>query len=222
VIVRFASGLRKAGLTVGQFQEHWRTLHADAVLALDGLEAYVQNHLILRADGTPWLPWPTTDACAEIEFRSIEEMDAAFSSPAADAVRADSAHMIEPGRGGLTICERRLLAGDGWSPDEGVKLVTALRRFPACDPDAFAATLGGAYAEEVATAAPLRHEQLVPIRDEAANAGAFCELVDLLWFPDAETAAAFAVSETMGRAAAVLTGVAFGVERLVARPVRVR
>lgn len=221
MIVRFASGLRKAGTTVAEFQQHWRTTHADAVLALDGLARYVQNHLVLRDDGTPWLPWPASDACAEIEFESVEAMDAAFASPAADAVRADSALFIEPGRGGLTVCERRVVA-DGRPADEGVKLLTAFRRFPACEQDRLEDVLAGPYAAAVAEAAPLRHEQLLPIRDAAVNAGATCDAVDLLWFATAEEAAAFAVSRIAGRATCELTGHVYGAERLVARPVRVR
>lgn len=222
MIVRFATGLRKAGTTVTGFQRHWRTTHAEAVLELEGLDTYVQNHLLLRKDGTPWLPWPATDACAEIEFASLEAMDAAFASPAADDVRADSALFLEPGRGALTVCTRRVLAGEGWDRDEGVKLVTALRRLPGCSRDAFEDVLGGSYARAVAAGGVRRHEQLLPLRDAAANADAFCDAVDLLWFRTAEEAAAFAVSDAAGRVALELTGRAFGAERLVARPVRIR
>ena len=51
-VVRFASGLRRAGLSVPEFQLHWRTTHAEVVLELDGLTGYVQNHLVLRDDST--------------------------------------------------------------------------------------------------------------------------------------------------------------------------
>ena len=222
MIVRFATGLRRAGTTVSEFQKHWRTTHADAVLALEGLTGYVQNHLLLREDGTPWLPWPATDACAEIEFSSVEAMAAAFASPAADDVRADSELFIEPGRGGLTVCTRRTLAGEGVDRDAGVKLVTALRRFPSCGQDDLEDVLGAAYASAVATGRPIRHEQLLPLRDPGVNAGAFCDAVDLLWFATADEAAAFAVSDAAAAAAVELTGRAFGAERLVARPLRIR
>lgn len=221
MIVRFATGLRKAGLTVEQFQRHWRGPHAEVVLELEGLTAYVQNHLVLRGDGAPWLPWPATDACAEIEFATVEAMDAAFASPAAGPVRADSALFIEPGRGGLTLCHRRVLSA-GRRPDHGVKLVTALRRFPGCDPGRFVEVLADAYAAAVAEARPLHHEQLVRLPHLAADEGAFCDAVDLLWFPDAATAARYAVSDVAGRATCALTGVAFGAERLVAAPVTIR
>lgn len=220
MIVRVATALRKAGTTVEQFQRHWRTSHPEPVLALQGIVAYTQNHLVLREDGSPWLPWPASDSWAEITFSSIEEMDAAFASPQADIVRADSAHFIEPGRGGLTLCTRHVVDDRG-SPDEGVKLVTALRRFHGCDQAAFEDVLRGGYAEAVGAGGPLRHELLLPAREAPANASAYCDAVDLLWFADAQEAAAFAVSEAAGRAACELTGRAFGAERLIARPVRV-
>jgi uncharacterized protein (TIGR02118 family) len=221
-VVRFATGLRKAGTTVEEFQRHWRTTHAEAVLRMDGLTAYVQNHLILREDGTPWLPWPTTDAAAEIEWESVEVMEAAFASPVADDVRADSALFLEHGRGGLTVHTRRVLTGASHDRDSGVKLVTALRRFPGCGQDQLEETLAGPYAEAAAVPGALRHEQLVPVRGLAANEAGFCDAVDLLWFATAEEAAAFAVSEAAGRAAQALTGRAYGTERMVATPVRVR
>jgi uncharacterized protein (TIGR02118 family) len=218
VIVRFATGLRKPGTTVEQFQEHWRTLHAEAVLALDGLAAYTQNHLVLRADGTPWLPWPATDACAEISFPSVEAMDAAFASPDAVAVRADSALFIEPGRGGLTVGARRVIA-DGCDPDGGVKLVSVFRRAAGFDPGMFVDVLAGEYAQAVATGGPLRHEQLIPL--DPSDPVNIYDAVDLLWFADPDSAARFAVSPAAGRAAAALTGRVLGAERLIARPVRI-
>lgn len=219
-VVRFASGLRRAGLTIPAFQHHWRTTHAEAVLELEGLTGYVQNHLVLHDDGAPWLPWPLTDAAAEIEFSSVEVMDAAFASPAADRVRADGALFIEPGRGGLSLHTRRVLV-DGHDRDEGVKLVTALRRLPGVEPATLDAVLAGPYADAVAAGRPLRHEQLTPI-DHPVNATAFCDAVDLLWFATPEAAVAFALSEPASRAADALSGRAFGCERIVARPVRIR
>lgn len=221
-VVRFATGLRKAGTTVEEFQHHWRTTHAEAVLRMDGLTGYVQNHLVLRADGTPWLPWPSTDAAAEIEWESVDVMDTAFASPAADDVRADSALFLEHGRGGLTVHTRRVLAGASHDPDSGVKLVTSLRRFPGCSQDLLEETLAGEYAAAAAVPGVLRHEQLVPVRGLAVNESGFCDAVDLLWFATPEEASAFAVSEAAGRAAQALTGRAYGAERMVARPVRVR
>lgn len=215
MIVRFATALRRAGTTTPEFQRHWRTLHAEAVRALPRLGRYVQNHLILRDDGRPWLPRPTFDACAEIEFTDVPAMEAAFSSPAADAVRADSALLVEPGRGGLTICRRRLLRE---GREDGVKLVSVLRRFPACPQEELEAVLAGEYAEAVGAAGHVvRHEQLLPLPGGTPA----CDAVDLLWFPDAEAAHAFVFSDAADQGADALAGRALGIERLVAQPVLV-
>jgi hypothetical protein len=68
----------------------------------------------------------------------------------------------------------------------------------------------------------LRHEQLLEI--PGAHAGrelAFCAAADLLWFRCADDALAFVNGEAGDRARFVLAGLVAGVERLIARPVRI-
>lgn len=191
------------------------------MLELEGLTGYVQNHLVLRDDGTPWLPWPLTDAAAEIEFSSLEAMDAAFASPAADRVRADGA-LFHRARPRWALAAHAAGARRRARPGRGREARRALRRLPGVDAT-LDAVLAGAYADAVAAGRPLRHEQLVPI-DHPVNATAFCgpDAVDLLWFATPEEAAAFAISEPASRAADALSGRAFGCERIIAQPAGIR
>ncbi len=104
----------------------------------------------------------------------------------------------------------------------GVKLVTALRRFPGCDPGRFVEVLAEPTQQPSPRPARSTTSSSSASLDLAADEGAFCDAVDLLWFPDAATAARYAVSDVAGRATCALTGVAFGAERLVAAPVTIR
>jgi uncharacterized protein (TIGR02118 family) len=62
-----------------EFQEHWRTSHADVVGHLPNLRRYTQFHAILRR-GDPILDYPGFDACSALSFDTLGDMDDAFSS----------------------------------------------------------------------------------------------------------------------------------------------
>jgi uncharacterized protein (TIGR02118 family) len=220
-VVRFSTMVRKQGTSIEHLQEHWRTKHADAVRGLEGLGRYFQNHLVLEG-GRPLLGWAPVDGCAEIEFEDMATMEAAFTSDhAREFVFPDSPFFLDTTRGGLAVTKRYVLR-DGPPPEEGFKLLTVLRRHPACDQDAFLEALRGPYAEAVAAAEPLRHEQLVPMQEaHASGPPPVCDAVDLLWFEDASAAARFPSSPEAGRAATALAGRSLGAERLVAKPFRV-
>lgn len=73
---------RRADLSVEEFQQHWRTRHAELVLTCPAAQRlvrrYVQCHTMLSqyAEGEP--PF---DGTAELWFDSAEDKDSFFSDP---------------------------------------------------------------------------------------------------------------------------------------------
>src|SRR6185436_17743997 len=95
VIVRIGLAPREADLDYEGFAAHWSGQHGDLAREIPGLRSYVQNHALLR-DGEPLLPYPGFDACSELEFDSIEAMDAGFASEHyRQAVVADEHSLID-------------------------------------------------------------------------------------------------------------------------------
>ena len=221
MITRVGMAPRALGLTYTSFQKHWRSEHAGLAGELPGLRGYVQNHAVL-GEGRPLLPYPGFDACSEISFDSLAAMDDAFASEHyLGAVTADEHSLIDKSRFGLVLTERRILA-DGEATADAVKLLTLLPVDPRSTREALDDVLTGRYREIVAETLPLRHEQLLEI--PGAHAGrlpSVCAAVDILWFESPERALAFVNGEVGHRAGYALAGTAFGLERVLARPIRI-
>jgi len=221
MITRVGMAPRAAGLTYAAFQEHWRAEHAALAGELPGLRGYVQNHAVLE-DGRPLLPYPGFDACSELEFETLAAMDDAFATEHyRQAVTADEHALIDKSRFGLILTERRVLV-DGEVGAGPVKLLTFLPLDPRSTRAALSDRLAGPYREIVAEAGPLRHEQLLEL--PGAHQGrlpALCAAVDILWFRSADDALEVARGEIGHEAGYALAGAAFGLERVLARPLRV-
>ena len=221
VITRMGMAPREASLDYEGLQAHWRSEHADLASQLEGLRSYVQNHAVLE-HGRPLLPYVGFDACSELEWDSLEAMDAAFASEHyRQAVVADEHSLIDKSRFLLLLSERRVLQ-DGEPGPDAVKLLTYLPLDARSTTEALFEVLGGPYREIAARAAPLRHEQLLEL--PGAHEGRLPPVfraVDILWFPSPAEALAFVQGELGHEAGYALAGTAFGLERLVARPFRV-
>ncbi len=221
MIVRVSLAPRARGVTPQQLQAHWRQQHADAAARLPGLEAYVQNHSILR-DGTPVLPGLRFDVCAELTFASPEAMDTAFSSSQySGPALASQRQMIFPERLALAFMRRRVL-DDREPPASAVKLMTLLRARSDTRDGELEHALTGPYRDAVATSSPVRHELL--LLEPAAHHGrapAAFEAVDTLWFATTEHALEHATGDGALAADWELSGVVFGSERLLVRPHRI-
>jgi uncharacterized protein (TIGR02118 family) len=221
MIVRVGLAPRAAGLTCEECQRHWRTQHADAARLLPNLRGYVQDHAVLR-DGRPVLPHPGFDVCAETTFDDLEAMDAAFASEQYQvAIQADEVALIDKQRFAMALAERHLRSGRE-PPGDAVKLMTFFRARPGTPVDDLVAAVGGAYAGAVSGASMLRHEQLV------ARAGwhdrrppPVFDALDMLWFASVDAALAHLASPAAAAADDAVAGLAFGRERLIARPMRV-
>jgi uncharacterized protein (TIGR02118 family) len=173
MISRFGFAPRKPGLTIAEFQHHWRTSHAVAVSGMVGLKRYWQNHAVLR-DGEPLLPYPGFDVCAETEFDDLAAMDAAFASEQYQgAVVADELKLIDKARFTHALCERRVLRESYGR----VKLMTFVRGTPSAD------------ADELLIVRHAFHEGRPPAPFDA---------VEIRWFADEDAALAQASSEHSG------------------------
>lgn len=220
MIVRVGFAPRAPGLDYAGFQAHWKGEHGGLAAQIPGLRGYVQNHAVLRG-GRPLLPYVGFDACSEILFDSLEEMDAGFASEHYQSqVVADEHVLIDKARFGLFLADRHVLR-DGPVPEGAVKLLTFLPVDPRSTAAELADLAAGAYAEAVADVG-LRHEQLVEI--PGAHEGRLPPLfsvVDTIWFASADDALAFVGGEGGDRTGWLLAGTAFGVQRLIAEPVTV-
>lgn len=215
MITRFWLGRRRAGTTRAAFSEHWYRTHAAYGLALPGLRAYVQNHLV--ADRTTLTP-PVFDGCSELDFDDLAAMQAAFVSPQIEEADRDERVFADPDRFGVVVTERRPLFG-GLAPDTDARLLCFVRANPRSTRAQLVVVVEGVAADHARHTGAVRAELLVAI-EEVPEPQA-CDLVVSLWFPTPDDLVTAAASWAVTSADA-LTGVAFGREIAMVRPRRLR
>lgn len=196
---------------------HWSGTHSEIGARLPGVRAYVQNHGVL-ADGRFLLPYPGFDIMPELDWDDLDAMDAAIDSPAHEQDSIDDeANFLDVSRTGYAVTERHVHA-DGAVREGAVKLITLLRLAPNADRAALAASIIGPYSEAVSRTKPMRHEALLTFADRDGRPAFAVQAVDMIWFADEREALAWVGSDAQSAAAWQLAGVAFGTERLIARP----
>ena len=86
---------RRTGLSVEEFQKHWRTRHSVLVVRQHGLRRYIQNHTLSWAyqDSEP-----VYDGVAEAWFDDPDALLASGMSPEYAATRADEPNFMVSGR----------------------------------------------------------------------------------------------------------------------------
>lgn len=217
MIIRVGMAPRAEGLTMTEFQRHWREEHAVAAANIPGLLGYVQNHSFLDERGRPLMPYAGFDACSEIAFDDLAAMDAGFGSPVYQGdVRADENLMIDKPRFFLLLCPEPLVLAAG-AETAGVKLMTFLRAHPSVGREELLAVARGPYATALQAAGVRRHVQLVPSPElHAGRLPPACDVVDCAWFDDVGSAREFVNGPAGSAADDVLSGRAFGRERLLA------
>jgi hypothetical protein len=157
----------------------------------------------------------------ELDWEDLAAMDAAIDSPGHERDSIDDEeNFIDTSRTGLAVTTRHVLS-DGAAGPDAVKLITFLRRAPAASPKDFHDALTGGYARAIAETRPVRHELLLTIQDRANRPPFTAQAIELLWFASAQDALAWTASATAHVAAWQLSGLAFGAERLIARPYKV-
>lgn len=126
MIIRLGMAPRAAGLSHEEFQEHWRTQHADVVSHLPGLRRYQQFHAVLDG-GVPLRPDPGFDACSALRFDTVEEMDGAFAEGSRlDEVKADEARFVDKSRFLTVIGQWRADAAEDLGESGTVYVLTLL------------------------------------------------------------------------------------------------
>jgi hypothetical protein len=118
------------------------------------------------------------------------------------------------------VTTRHVLAQGSPRPDT-VKLITFIRRSPAAAEHDFHSALLGPYAAAFEATGPLRHELLITIPDRPKRQPFSAQAIDLQWFASEHDALAWTASEHAHRASWQLAGLAFGSERLIARPLKI-
>ena len=214
MITRMGAAPRLPGMSIAQFQEHWRTSHADAAGAIPGVRRYVQNHAVLVA-GAMVLPYPGFDACSELDFDSVEAMDAGFASPTyLREVASDEKAFVDKDRFSLVVAEREILIDP---PSHGVKLVVYYRTHPTSDTHRLLATLRTSHATQVAVSGATGYELLDPIAQAHTpdRYPAAADAVVITWWASVEDALDF----ERGEAQVALAGIALGAARLITRPI---
>jgi uncharacterized protein (TIGR02118 family) len=92
---------KRADLSDAAFREYWKSTHGPIVAKIPGLRKYVESHPYPDPHGDP-LP---ADGVAELEFDSIEAMQAALSTAEGQAMLADVANFVDTQRAGPIVIE---------------------------------------------------------------------------------------------------------------------
>lgn len=124
---------RKPGMSVEDFQGHWRTIHARLIVALPGIKGYRQSHVLASAyrDGEP-----IYDAVAESYFDNTQAMRDLARTPAYAAVLADEPNFIDVATMKSVIADEHVLK-DAPLPQGAVKRIDFLRRREGMSVDQF-------------------------------------------------------------------------------------
>ena len=181
---------RKAGMSVEDFQEYWRTRHPDVVTRLPGVRRYVQSHVLpsTYAKGEP-----AHDGIAEVWADDTEALRAMTRSPAHAAVEIDEAKFIDRARMGFIVTEEHVVT-DGAAGPDAVKAVEFFTRRADLSVEAFQRHWRGGHAALAAGIPGLRRYVASATRAAAYAAGRApaYDGVALMWFdsPDALRTAA--------------------------------
>lgn len=124
---------RKPGISVDDFQNHWRTVHAKLIVALPGIKRYKQSHVLASAYRAGE---PIYDAVAESYFENTQAMRDLASTPAYAAVLADEPSFIDLATMKSVITDERVLK-DTPVPQGAVKRIDFLRRKEGMSVDQF-------------------------------------------------------------------------------------
>ena len=96
---------RKEGLSVDEFQRHWRETHAPIAAKIPGVRRYVQCHTLpeLYERGTP----PPYDGAAELWWDDMDTFRAAIGTPEQLAAHEDELNFIDHDKSFLIVTEEK-------------------------------------------------------------------------------------------------------------------
>jgi uncharacterized protein (TIGR02118 family) len=115
---------RKPGMSVEDFQQHWRTTHADIIVRLPGIRGYIQSHVLASGyrKGEP-----VYDGVAETYFDDTQAMKALARMPEYAAVLADEPNFID-GANMASIITDEYVIKDGTVSENAVKRIDFVNR----------------------------------------------------------------------------------------------
>jgi len=228
MLTRIGAAARRSDLTIQEFQSHWKTYHGPTAGDIAHLQRYVQHHAVL-VDGRTLLPYPGFDACSELDFASLEAMDEGFRLAAESGdLKADEDRFVDKTRFSWVLgeSETRTATVDGPARASGdpVTLVTWWRTHPASTKQRLLDVLTGEWEDGLDSdpTVPVVERRLVVARDDwhEGRTAPTADVVEIITFDGLDVALSFLAGHAH-RQAPVLAGVAFGVERHLARPVEV-
>jgi uncharacterized protein (TIGR02118 family) len=184
---------RKPGVSVEQFQRHWRTQHAEIVARQAGLRRYVQNHVLPAsyASGEP-----AFDGVAEAWFDDVDAMRKLAPTPEYRAVRGDEPLFLDVPAMKVVLTDE--LVAQGAPESDSLKLIAFLTRKPDLTPAAFQRHWREVHAPLVARSPGVRRyvQSHTRLGGYAAGRTPPYDGVPLVWFDDeAALRAAFETPE---------------------------
>ena len=96
---------RKEGLSVEEFQTHWRETHAPIAAAIPGVRRYVQCHTLPELYDSDMKP--SHDGVAEIWFDDLDAFRAMIGTDEQKAAAVDELKFIDHSKSFLIVTEEK-------------------------------------------------------------------------------------------------------------------
>jgi len=141
---------RRPELTVEEFQEYWRTTHADRVRQLPGIQRYAQCHTLLSGYGRP--SPPALDGVEELSFDSTADFASALQTSAGKAAISDLANFVDGNRVRRILTEEVEIKPGAVRPDmvKNIELATRKQGMPVPQFHAYWRDIHGPLAAKIA------------------------------------------------------------------------
>ncbi|WP_417517869.1 EthD domain-containing protein [Minwuia sp.] len=117
---------RRQGMPLDEFQDYWLNEHPKAVLQLDGLQRYVQDHPLISGYAKRDLP---VDGIAETWWPDTETMKRNGTGPVWDMLIEDEAKFVDRSTMQLLLVEEHVMKDEPVAED-GFKIVEIVHRRP--------------------------------------------------------------------------------------------
>lgn len=124
---------RRKGMPVDEFQDYWLNEHPKAVLKLDGLQRYVQNHPLRQGYAKRDLP---VDGIAETWWPDTETMKRNAVSAVWPELIADEAQFVDRSTMSLLLVEEHVMKDEPVAAD-GFKIIEIVHRLKRLSVDRF-------------------------------------------------------------------------------------
>lgn len=159
---------RKPGMSVEDFQHHWRHRHGPHVARGPAIRRYVQSHALLQGYRKGELVF---DGIEETWFDSGEAWEACRNDAASAAIRADQANFLDPSRTVEMAVDVHVIK-DGAIPHDAVKNIEFVNRRPGMALEPFRAYWRNVHGPIASRIAAIRRYEQNHLKPQAYSAGA--------------------------------------------------